>query len=982
MKGLWHKILPHIAPGIRAKLTIFTLFFVTALIIAGFVFSYFSQKSDLEASFRKEVRAPEETVSAHVADLHRFTQGLIQLETFRIRLKEKTAAARAYQKVVQVREESLANAWRSFISTFGARVQYSYQTRRYDTYYSTYLTQKNLQVFENQLFSAIAVALGRPPEPALLKRWQNLAAKVAAAEMAAAALEEKNTNRQNEREISRHRNQARDYRALLMGDLGRTFDGNLQTQLDRMQFERQTIRILSYGTELEHLPHDTGKKTAALKLPHPLLDTGLRGVADSPENWALLRSPDFSNYVHRVFAAPEKYFYTAAEPQGQEIRLAQQWLEVRFVPVPIQVAVVERARRIRQMAPTLPAEFVETEKRFCEELKTIAEKKTARFEALRSKGIPPFKDAEYMALSRDYRGIVARRDAALRKLLNFSELEKQHFAARAEKLKAAEKHLSTIEKKIKELQSLLRLVAQGKAPPETPSPAELENQIELSRQQAEAERARIARLKLELQSYLPAVDDSGEDVIRLEKLLLAESLLYLREAALFGRIRLAFTAEQDVLRTERRDAKARNEKLQHFAAVREFIYSARTETEIPVARGATSPLAGGVLAMTRSEAEQLMHAYDTRPLVGEDSLAQLLLNENIAGYNFVVIDKTAGLERIWQSTRRLLYYSSAIAVLAIVAAWYFSGLAVRRIQALSATAAQVREGNLQVVFEYRGYDELSHLGQSLNSMVEGLREREELRGELLAAEEIQKRLLPAALPKNLSGRADLAGFYKAMVGIGGDYFDYIALGNDFVALAMGDVSNHGVGPALVMAITRSQLHAELRTKKEISLKNILLKLNEQLYAETPANIFVTFFLALYNLKTGELQYISAGHTRPLLYRRSKGGTRFLEAGGMPLGMDDNDFFATTLSQQALQLAPGDIFFQYTDGLSEAMDSNRAQFGYDRIGEEVARHALLPAAGILDGLVEALEKFTGAQLKQPGPSSLSDDIAMVCLKRLL
>ena len=136
---------------------------------------------------------------------------------------------------------------------------------------------------------------------------------------------------------------------------------------------------------------------------------------------------------------------------------------------------------------------------------------------------------------------------------------------------------------------------------------------------------------------------------------------------------------------------------------------------------------------------------------------------------------------------------------------------------MSSASAEVRKGNLQVEFNDKGYDELATLGQSLNGMVVGLKEREEMRGELAAAEEIQKRLLPSATPKNIAGRADLAGFYKAMAGVGGDYFDYIALGTDYVAIAMGDVSSHGVGPALVMAMTRATLHAQLR-EKEISIK--------------------------------------------------------------------------------------------------------------------------------------------------------------------
>jgi serine phosphatase RsbU (regulator of sigma subunit) len=101
---------------------------------------------------------------------------------------------------------------------------------------------------------------------------------------------------------------------------------------------------------------------------------------------------------------------------------------------------------------------------------------------------------------------------------------------------------------------------------------------------------------------------------------------------------------------------------------------------------------------------------------------------------------------------------------------------------------------------------------------------------------------------------------------------------------------------------------------------------------------------------------------------------------MPLGMDDNDFFADTLEIRKVKLEPGDIFVQYTDGLSEAMNAEREQFGYERMKEELLKNVAQPAQGVLDGLARAVEQFTGTRLDQPGPSALNDDIALVCLRR--
>lgn len=101
---------------------------------------------------------------------------------------------------------------------------------------------------------------------------------------------------------------------------------------------------------------------------------------------------------------------------------------------------------------------------------------------------------------------------------------------------------------------------------------------------------------------------------------------------------------------------------------------------------------------------------------------------------------------------------------------------------------------------------------------------------------------------------------------------------------------------------------------------------------------------------------------------------------MPLGMDDNDFFSTTMELRKVNLAQGDIFLQYTDGLSEAMNPAREQFGYDRMEAALKAGSGGSAEKILAGLAKEVENFSQIRLDQPGPSALSDDIALVCLKR--
>lgn len=945
MKKLYQKLAPVISPGIRTKLALFTLFFVSALLAAGFVYTYLSQKRDLSRAYDRQISAPLDLVSANVADLHKIAEALIQLESFRIKLKRKTIEARRFRGVKTEKD----NVFKWLGRKTGIRKQ---RYESYDTYYSTYLTDKNLKEFENLLKAYLDVAMNSPVAAADFNRWKALAAQAAPGVMRLAETAE--PSEALIKEVGRTR-------ARLLADLRRPFGPLFSNRLERMGFSPDSIRILSFNAEQAEL-----------------FDTASLFRESESATRKLFRNTDFTKF-RKAFFDDEKALEAKADFTAEQTPF-----EARFSPVFANIPVVERALRVAGFdggAEKLRAKLESIDAQFIGELKAIIEVKKERIKILRAKGVPPYRDPEFMAAAKDYRAAAEKRDAALANALNYAQIEKSLHTLIQDKIKRLHERAVAAQKKVSESEALLKKVEAKKAPEGSPGVDELLTRIEADRRIIETAESEISGLRSRESSIL--IDRDNEDPQMREASILpaAEAILNLRNAALLAKIRMSLISEQDILKQQLKNGVERKEQARIFTLVRQFIYDAKNETEIAVPRGTKSPLAGGVLAATRTEAEDYMHVLDTTPLFGKDGLSEKLVAENVVGYNLAIFNKEEGLRVIRRSTLGLILFSSVVGLIAILAAWYFSGFAVRRIASLSATSKLVRDGNLQVTFSGDGYDELASLGQSLNSMVAGLKEREELKGELMAAEEIQKRLLPSTVPGNLAGRADIAGFYKAMVGVGGDYFDYLALGNDYVAIAMGDVSNHGVGPALVMAMTRAQLHSQLR-EKEISLKNILLKLNAQLYEETPANIFVTFFLAHYNLKTGDLQYVSAGHSKPLVYRAASASTEFIEAGGMPLGMDDNELFGTTLELRKTNLAKGDVFLQYTDGLSEAMNAEREQFGYERMESMLKGLAAKSATTeqILSGVSREIEQFTGTTLTAAGPSALSDDIALVCLRR--
>jgi serine phosphatase RsbU (regulator of sigma subunit) len=154
-----------------------------------------------------------------------------------------------------------------------------------------------------------------------------------------------------------------------------------------------------------------------------------------------------------------------------------------------------------------------------------------------------------------------------------------------------------------------------------------------------------------------------------------------------------------------------------------------------------------------------------------------------------------------------------------------------------------------------------------------------------------------------------------------------------------------------------------------------------IYYETPHHIFVTFFLGIADRKTNSIVYSSAGHLRPVVYRYGKSDIEVIDAGGLPLGMDDNDFFSETITVASLTLKPGDVFFQYTDGLTEAMNREREQFGEERLYDLIRTNGRKKVDVFTNIIARAVSEFSG--LDQGGSESVKpgDDMAMIAIKRM-
>ncbi|HPM82378.1 MAG TPA: PP2C family protein-serine/threonine phosphatase, partial [Candidatus Anammoximicrobium sp.] len=246
-----------------------------------------------------------------------------------------------------------------------------------------------------------------------------------------------------------------------------------------------------------------------------------------------------------------------------------------------------------------------------------------------------------------------------------------------------------------------------------------------------------------------------------------------------------------------------------------------------------------------------------------------------------------------------------------------------------------------------------------------LRERA-LETELKLAQEIQVVLLPSQ-PPEIEGY-EFFDYYAPAKYVGGDYYDYLPLENNRLALVVGDVSGKGVPAALLMVKVASELEASLAT--ELDPVAVLNKVNRRFSRRNPDGAFVTMVLAVLDLSSHRLSIVNAGHLRPLL-RRADGSV--LEIGdaeaGLPLGVVPLQSY----KQAQIEMGIGDALVLISDGITEAQDASGRQYGQLRLLNQITASFSDTAADLGRRIIDDVDRFVGDRPQ-------SDDRCLLCVKR--
>ena len=259
--------------------------------------------------------------------------------------------------------------------------------------------------------------------------------------------------------------------------------------------------------------------------------------------------------------------------------------------------------------------------------------------------------------------------------------------------------------------------------------------------------------------------------------------------------------------------------------------------------------------------------------------------------------------------------------------------------------------------------------RNINRLQKVTVERERIKSELKVASEIQMGMLPRHdAMKAANAGIDIAGVLEPAKEVGGDLYDYY-IKDDYLYFCIGDVSGKGVPAAMFMTVTRSLFRTI--SPYTLNASKILWYMNRTLADLNGSNMFVTFFVGILNRRTGELNYANAGHNGPLIIENE--GVHTLEVmPNLPLGVW-NDF---SFARQEAKLRPGSILFLYTDGLTEAMNGNKQEYGEERMLAALQRintdEPDLSSAELLERVTRDVKNFVHK-------AEQSDDLTLIALK---
>ena len=307
------------------------------------------------------------------------------------------------------------------------------------------------------------------------------------------------------------------------------------------------------------------------------------------------------------------------------------------------------------------------------------------------------------------------------------------------------------------------------------------------------------------------------------------------------------------------------------------------------------------------------------------------------------------------------------AVIYILVTLMVENIVVNNLSRVNTSLRKITEGDLDETVSVYSSSEFASLSNDINRTVNVLKgyikaAEQRIEQELILARTIQL----SALPRNFDFRHEGFEIYATMEPareVGGDFYDFFFVDIDKLALVIADVSGKGIPAALLMMRAKTTIRSLAETGK--SPAEVMRRTNEELCVNNDAGMFVTVWIGVFDLVTGTMECVNAGHEYPAIKRRGGDFALFKRKHNLPLGsMEGLDF-----NTYEIQLDPGDCIFVYTDGVPEATNEQSEQFGTDRMIDELNENKYGLQQDLLRSVEAGVNKFVGE-------AEQFDDITMI------
>ncbi len=330
--------------------------------------------------------------------------------------------------------------------------------------------------------------------------------------------------------------------------------------------------------------------------------------------------------------------------------------------------------------------------------------------------------------------------------------------------------------------------------------------------------------------------------------------------------------------------------------------------------------------------------------------------------------------------QRAVFGISIILVLAIICVLIVSKSLTQPLKMLTDAVKQLADGDLSTSIKgITAKDEIGQLSRAFNHMTLQLRQhvdelkkqyaaRDAVENELTIARSIQSTLIPSKFPAFPDyDEFDLHGINHAASHVAGDFFDFFLLDSCRLFIVIADVSGKGVGPALLMAVSRT--HIRNLAAKGHSPAQILTELNQLLIQDRDQPMFVTVFVAEYNISSGDLCYANGGHVIPYLITRDGHVAQFGQPTGTIVGMlEDAEF-----GEETIKLKKDETIVLYTDGILEARLPEGEFFGERHFETLLSANAEMSLLELCDSTLATVKAYQA--------NKLSDDVTVLALRKL-